>query len=177
MTDQEQIRLSRLRYFEQQQHDSSTVTVTVPVTSQEIEPTDSDHNADDEDVDITITEDHVDCTPQYRVLTVPVDSIQTATPSVLNPAPEFGSEDTELYVKMPSCEIDGEQLRHYIRLQMDKQIIVRHRGKQEGDRYFFIRCASEEDCETLLQDMHDELIGDFDRSIICHRKITERVVS
>eukprot|EP00116_Pleurobrachia_bachei_P012133 sb/3472395/ len=166
MTDQERIRLSRLRYFEQQQ-ESSTVTVTVPNTSEEPEiTTDSD-----------LDEDHVDETPQYIALTVPVDSIQTATPSVLNPAPEFGSEETELYVKMPSSEIDEEQLRHFVRLQMDKQIIVRHRGKQVGDRYFFIRCGSEEDSETLLKDMHDELIGDFDRSIICHRKITERVVS
>ena len=166
MADQERIRLSRLRYLDQQQ-ESSTVTVTVPNTLKEADITDSDHTADE----------GVDSMPQYRVLTVPVDSIQTATPSVLNPAPEFGSEDTELYVKMPSCEIDGEQLRHFVRLQMDKQIIVRHRGKQLGDRYFFIRCGSEEDSETLQQDMHDELIGDFDRSIVCHRKITERVVS
>ena len=78
----------------------------------------------------------------------------------------------DLYCRIPSPEISGEQLFHFIRVQFGVEVDknIKPKLNESGNSYCFLRCKSEKDLEYLLNNMDDVTMpngkfGDFDEPI------------
>ena len=78
----------------------------------------------------------------------------------------------DLYCRIPSPEISGEQLYEFIRIQFGVEVDknIKPKVNQYGNSYCFLRCKNEDDLEYLLNNMDDITMpngegGDFDEPV------------